>query len=105
MKTMKKLLILAVLTTLFFVGCETTTNNSNAIVNINTATKSELMTLNGIADVKAQEIIDYRTQNGPFEKIEDIMKVKGIGKATFDGIKIRIVVEDPIVETDDRFIE
>ena len=104
MKTIKTLLILIVLTTLFLIGCETT-NNSNTIVNINTATKSELMTLNGIADVKAQEIIDYRTKNGPFEKIEDIMKVKGIGKATFEDIKIRIVVEDTVIEPDAVVVE
>ena len=102
MKTMSKFLILLVLTTLFLIGCETT---GNTIVNINTATKSELMTLNGIADVKAQEIIDYRTKNGPFTTIEDIMKVKGIGKATFEDIKARIVVEDPVVETEEVVVE
>jgi len=103
MKTMKKILILLVLTTLFLIGCETTTRNT--IVNINTATKSELMTLNGIAEVKAQEIIDYRSKNGPFETIEDIMKVKGIGKATFEDIKTRIVVVDPVVETEEVVVE
>ena len=103
MKTMKKILILLVLTTLFLIGCETTTGNT--IVNINTATKSELMTLNGIAEVKAQEIIDYRSKNGPFETIEDIMKVKGIGKATFEDIKARIVVMDPVVETEEVVVE
>lgn len=63
------------------------------LVNINTADKAELMTLNGIGEVKSQAIIDYRTQNGPFQKIEDIMNVSGIGPVTFDNIKSSITVD------------
>lgn len=66
------------------------------LVNINTADKATLMTLTGLGGtgVKAQAVIDYRTQNGPFQKIEDIMNVSGIGQATFNGFKDRITVGD-----------
>ncbi|KKU54933.1 MAG: hypothetical protein UX77_C0021G0012 [Parcubacteria group bacterium GW2011_GWA1_47_11] len=62
------------------------------LVNINTADLATLETLNGIGPSKAQAIIDYRTQNGPFAKIEDIMNVSGIGTATFNNIKDFITV-------------
>ncbi len=57
------------------------------LVNINTATLDELDALPGIGPSTAQKIIDYRTQHGPFSRIEDIMNVSGIGPATFDRIK------------------
>jgi len=65
----------------------------NTIVNINTASLSALQTLSGIGPVKAQAIISYREQHGPFQKIDDIKKVSGIGQATYDSIKDRITVE------------
>ena len=58
-----------------------------AAVNINTATKAELESLDGIGPVKAQAIIDYRTKNGNFKSLDDLKKVDGIGDATFDKIK------------------
>ncbi len=61
-------------------------------ININTASKEQLITLSGIGEVKANAIIEYRTTNGPFQKIEDIMKVSGIKQATFDQIKDHITV-------------
>ena len=62
-------------------------------VNLNTATLEELMTLDRIGPKYAQRIIDYRETYGPFEKIEDIMKVKGIGPKTFEANKDKITVE------------
>lgn len=56
-------------------------------VNVNTATKDELVTLNGIGEVKAQAIIDYRTANGPFKSLADLDKVPGIGEATVKSIE------------------
>jgi competence protein ComEA len=58
-----------------------------AAVNINTATKEQLESLDGVGPVKAQAIVDYRTKNGNFKSLDDVKKVNGIGDATFDKIK------------------
>lgn len=65
---------------------------SKDTININLATKEELMKISGIGETKAKAIIDYRKNKGSFEKIEDITKVKGIGKSTFEKIKDDISV-------------
>lgn len=62
-----------------------------ALININTATKAELMTLSGIGEVMASRIIEYRT-GSRFRKIEDIKSVKGIGEATYNKLKDNITV-------------
>ena len=62
-------------------------------ININTATKQQLMLLSGIGETTAQKIIDYRTENGNFTAIEDLMKVNGIGEKKFEQIKDRIKAE------------
>lgn len=64
----------------------------SAMVNINTATKEELMTLSGIGETKAEAIISYREKT-PFQKIEDLKNVSGIGDSTFEEIKSNITVE------------
>ena len=61
-----------------------------AAVNINTATREQLETLDGVGPVKAQAIIDYRNKNGPYKALADIKKVDGIGDATFEKIRTRI---------------
>ena len=62
------------------------------MVNINTATKEELVTLKHIGEKIADRIIEYRKAH-PFESIEDIMKVKGVGQKVFDTNKNKITVE------------
>ncbi len=64
----------------------------DGLININTASKAELMTLPGIGEAKADDIIRYRESNGDFKVIEDIMKVSGIKDAGFQKIKDRITV-------------
>jgi competence protein ComEA len=61
-------------------------------VNINEADANTLATLKGIGKDRALKIIDYREQNGPFEKPEDIMKVKGIGQKIFEQNKDFIAI-------------
>ena len=67
-------------------------NSNDAIININTASKEQLMKISGIGKTKAEAILAYREKNGEFKRKEDITKVKGIGKATFDKIKDKIEV-------------
>ena len=64
--------------------------NSNSLVSINTATKEELMTLNGIGEAKALNIIDYRNTNGEFKDINELKNVTGIGESIFEKIKDNI---------------
>ena len=70
---------------------ETTSENTD-LININTASLEELDSLPGIGPTTAQRIIDYRTENGPFTTIDQIMDVSGIGPATYDEIKNLITV-------------
>ena len=66
--------------------------SGSGLVNLNTATKEELMTLKGIGEAKAEDIIRYREKSGGFKKIEDIMKISGIKEAGFQKIKDNITV-------------
>ena len=61
-------------------------------ININSATLDELTTISGIGESKAKSIIEYRNEFGNFEKIEDIMKVTGIGEALYEKIKNNITI-------------
>ncbi len=61
-------------------------------VNINTASKEELMTLTGIGERKAEAILKYRDTNGGFQNVEDLMNVEGIKAGTFEKIKEDIVI-------------
>ena len=63
-------------------------------VNINRAEAWLLEALPGIRDVRAQAIIDYRRQNGRFNNINELMKVDGIGAATFAGVEHLITIAD-----------
>jgi len=72
-------------------------NNPTAVseielVNLNTADLYHLCKLEGIGESIASDIIDYRTKNGPFERIEELMNVEGIGEEKYNKIKGKITV-------------
>jgi competence protein ComEA len=66
-------------------------NDSNKI-HINTASEEEILQLPGIGPAKAAAIIAYREEHGPFQKVEDLSNVTGIGEKTLEKIKEHIVV-------------
>ena len=62
-------------------------------ININTATKDELMKIPKIGPVTAERIILYRMENGRFNSVEELIKVRGIGKKTIERIKGEVTIE------------
>ena len=64
----------------------------SSLININTAGVDQLVKLPRVGPTIAQRIIDFREKNGKFKRLEDIMKVKGIGEKTFAGMKKMITV-------------
>lgn len=71
---------------------EESTNEEEKLVNINTASKEELLTITGIGESRADAIISYREENGDFKNIEEIKNVSGIGDSLFEKIKEYITV-------------
>lgn len=65
------------------------------LVDLNAATLDDLTGLPGIGEAKAQAILDYRTAHGSFSRIEDIMKVKGIGEGIFQQLEPYVTVNSP----------
>jgi competence protein ComEA len=66
--------------------------DKSGLININTAGLEKLVKLPRIGVKMAGRIIDFRKKNGKFKKIEDIMKVKGIGEKTFEGFRDKITI-------------
>jgi competence protein ComEA len=62
------------------------------LINLNTATATEIATLPGIGPKTAELVVEYREKNGSFKKIEDLMNVRGIGEKTFLKLKDRLTV-------------
>jgi len=73
-------------------GDSSSSDGGNNIVNINTATQTELESLPGIGPSLALKIINYRKENGNFSSIEEIKNVSGIGDSKFESMKDFIVV-------------
>jgi competence protein ComEA len=64
------------------------------MININTADKETLMAINGVGEKRAEAIIAYREQNGPFKSVDDLVAVQGIGQAIVDANRERLTVGD-----------
>jgi len=62
------------------------------LINVNTATATELEELPGVGEVIAQAIVDYRTENGPFTSVDQLLDVSGIGDATLEDIRDMVTV-------------
>ncbi len=62
-------------------------------VNLNTATRQQLITLPGIGPAFAERIIEYRTQNGDFASVDELVKVKGIGKKKLEQLRPLVTVK------------
>ncbi|MCQ2569373.1 MAG: helix-hairpin-helix domain-containing protein [Limosilactobacillus sp.] len=73
-------------------GLANANESSQAIVNLNTATKEQLLTLTGIGDKKADQILAYRQQHGEFKQVEDMKNVDGIGDKTVAKLKDSLAV-------------
>jgi competence protein ComEA len=65
------------------------------VVNLNTASATQLESLPGIGAKTAQRIVEYRQKNGDFKKVEELMNVKGIGEKTFLKLKPQLTVAAP----------
>ena len=88
-RTLNKMAILLVLT----MACGFVLSHAeDARVNINTADETALVTLNYIGKNRAQAIIAYREEHGPFKSIEDLKGVSGVGDRVFESIKDKITV-------------
>lgn len=64
-------------------------------IDLNAATAKQLEKLPGIGKELAKRVVEYRTANGPFESVNDIVKVKGIGKKTFAKVKDLLMIGAP----------
>lgn len=71
---------------------EQTTGSVSGKINLNTATKEDLMTLNGIGEVLAERILAYREQYGGFDSVEELMQVEGIGEKRFASMEPYVTI-------------
>ena len=66
--------------------------NPAKVVNVNTASAEELQAIRGVGPAIAARILDFRKQNGRFEKVEDLAKIRGIGEAKLQRIKAQVSI-------------
>lgn len=75
------------------VTTNTSTTSDTPVVNINTADEATLQTISGIGPAKAQAIVQYRLENGPFQTVDDLTKISGIGEKTLERLRSSITVQ------------
>ncbi len=63
-----------------------------AAVDVNSATQSELEAVKGIGPAKAKAIIEYREKHGPYQSVDELVAVKGLGKASVDKLRDQLEV-------------
>ena len=68
------------------------TGSGSGLIDINQASAAELMALPGIGEVRSKAIVDYRTEIGRFQRIDQLLDVPGIGSATFEGVRELVTV-------------
>lgn len=73
-------------------GTTTGRSGTSTKISINNGNLTDLDSLPGIGPAKAQAIITYRTEHGPFKRLEDLKNVKGIGDKTFEDLKLLITL-------------
>lgn len=66
---------------------------AQGVINVNSATVEQLMMLPGIGEKTAKDIVAFRQANGPFKSIDDVTKVKGIGKKKLDKIRPNLALQ------------
>lgn len=74
------------------VGGSEINDSASDLIRVNSATEDELIKLQGIGPSKAQAIIDYRDEHGPFQQAEDLLDVSGIGEKTLENIREQLIV-------------
>jgi len=85
-ETVMKKLLLSLFVSLAFSGI------TYAAVDLNTATKAELEAVTGIGPSKADAIVEYRKNNGPFKKVDDLKEIKGFGDKSVDKLRDEVTV-------------
>lgn len=93
MRNVKKIFVLFLAVSLMATFVPLVSAQDGGKININQASVEELCQLKGIGSSYAERIVNYRQKNGPFERPEDIVNVKGIGSKTFEDNKDRICVK------------
>jgi len=74
------------------VGAAPSASAPSKPIDLNKATETELMTIPGIGKVMAQRIVTFRTEHGPFERVDDLLKIKGIGEKSLQKMTPHVTV-------------
>jgi competence protein ComEA len=92
MKTRSRIVCACLVAVLFATVCGELSAQATKKVDLNLADVAELDSLPGIGPAIAERILEYREENGPFQRIEELMNVRGIGEKKFLQIKDRVTV-------------